>query len=68
MISCDQNADGLVHEQIAQVMTFLALDRLHKQATTEVSRRACSSLMQAFYSLTQRRLRGVRRLIRNGGL
>jgi len=44
-ISCDQSLDSLVHEQVARVIAFLALDRLHKQAAMEVSRRACSLLM-----------------------
>jgi hypothetical protein len=49
-----QDVDDFVHEQIAQAITFLALEGLHRGATMEESRRACSSLIEMFNALTSR--------------
>jgi hypothetical protein len=47
-----QDVDDFVHEQIAQAITFLALEGLRRDATMEESRRACSSLIEIFSALT----------------
>jgi hypothetical protein len=49
-----QDVDDFVHEQIAQVITFLAIEGLRQDATMDESRRACSSLVEIFNELTSR--------------
>jgi hypothetical protein len=55
-----QDVDDFVHEQIAQAITFLALEGLRRGATMEESRRACSSLIETFTALTSRQARKYR--------
>lgn len=49
-----RSVDSYVHEQIAQSVTWLALEELRAQATADKAKQACAQLCEAFTALTRR--------------
>ena len=48
------SVETYVHEQLAQVLTYLALNRLLDEATLEEARKSCKSLINIFHCLMKR--------------
>lgn len=48
------SVDPYVHEQIAQLITWLALEQLHSQVSTDRAKTACAKLRDAFDKLMTR--------------
>ena len=52
-----QSVEPYVHEQVAQVLTYLMLDRLVQEATLDEAEKACKSLQEIFQVLMSRQPR-----------